>query len=119
MAGSAVVGKPPETSDDYAIIVAIARLSGIPDGMLDPSKGLQLPLMRPASDHYPVSYPTHAPNTIAAMSVAIFLLSLITGLRVGLRFFRKDLHWGWDDIVIIPAAVSDSLHYDSSPRALN
>lgn len=117
MAGSAVVGQPPANSNDHAIVVAIARLAGIPDGTLDPSKGVPMPLMRPASDHYPVSYPTHAPQTVAAMSVAIFLLSLITGLRLRLRFFRKDLRWGWDDVVIIPAAVSNSCSQRYVPNA--
>ena len=106
MPNSALIGQPPKTNDDYAIIVSLAHLSGIPDGFFDPSKGFPMPLLRPTSDHYPVSYPSHARETIAAISVAIFLLSLITGLRLGLRFFRRDLHWGWDDIVIIPAAVS-------------
>lgn len=110
MAGSAFVGQPPTTSDDTKIIISIARLSGIPTDMFDPSHGLPIPLMRPPTDHYPVDYPTHAPSSIAAMCMAIVLIIIITGIRVGLRFFRKDLHWGWEDIVIIPAAVSPSLY---------
>lgn len=107
MAGSALVGQPPNTSDDYKVIVSIGRLMEFPPGMLDPSKGLPIPLKRPASDHYPTNFPNHAPAITAAMAIAISLIWIITGLRVGLRILRKDLRWGWDDIVIIPAAVRD------------
>lgn len=112
MLGSALVGQPPNTSDDYKVIVSLEHLMEFPPSMRDPSKGFPVPLMRPASDHYPDDYPSHASATTAAMTVAIFLICLITGLRVGLRFFRKDLHWGWDDIVIIPAAVGNMSHVD-------
>ena len=105
MSGSALVGQPPKTKEDYDVVLAFARIANIPEGMFDPSKGFPMPLVRPPSDHYPVSYPDRAPQIIAAMSVAIFLIFSITGTRLGLRVFRKDLQWGWDDIVVVPAAL--------------
>lgn len=43
---------------------------------------------------------------IASTSVAMALVILITGTRLGLRFFRKDLKVGYDDFAIIPAALA-------------
>lgn len=42
---------------------------------------------------------------MAAMCVAIVLIFLITVTRLSLRYFRSDLNWGWDDWLIVPAAV--------------
>lgn len=119
MAGSALVGQPPNTSDDYKVIVSIGRLMEFPPGMLDPAKGLPIPLKRPASDHYPTNFPNHAPAITAAVAVAISLICIITGIRLGLRVFRKDLRWGWDDILILPAAVRDPSQPISETRTLN
>ena len=105
MSDSALVGHKPNNQHDIDIIRGLDRLIGVPDQSLDPANGLPLPVLRPADDHYPIDYPNKGPRLIAAMCVAIILVLLITGARVGLRFFRKDLHWGWEDIVIVPAAV--------------
>ena len=43
---------------------------------------------------------------IAWLSVAMALVVIITGARLGLRFFRKDLKLGYDDWVIVPAALA-------------
>ena len=40
------------------------------------------------------------------MAVAMAFVILITGTRLGLRFFRRDLKFGYDDWVIIPAALA-------------
>ncbi len=34
------------------------------------------------------------------------LVILITGARLGLRYFRRDLKFGYDDWVIVPAALA-------------
>ena len=115
MTGSAVIGQPPNNQDDFYIVRGLMRVMGLPDGVLDPAKGLQIPMKRPASDQYPISYPNKGPGVIAALSVAIALVTLITGARLQLRFFRKDLHWGWEDIVIIPAAVRVPLDTIAQP----
>lgn len=105
MSDSALVGQPPNTQEDYDVVVGFARVAGIPEQMFDPSKGFPMPLERPATDHYPSDYPDRAPRIIAAMSVAIVLAAAITGTRLGLRIFRKDLRFGWDDAVIVPAVT--------------
>ena len=105
MTGSAIIGQPPSNQDDFDIIRGLLRVMGIPDDLVDPAKGLPLPVKRPTDDHYPDSYPNQGPRIVAAMCVAILLVLAITGARVALRFFRRDLHWGWEDIVILPAAV--------------
>ena len=43
---------------------------------------------------------------IASTSAAMALVILITGARLGLRFFRRDLKVGIDDFVIVPAALT-------------
>ena len=43
---------------------------------------------------------------IASTSVALALVILITGARLCLRFFRRDLKVGIDDFVIVPAALT-------------
>ena len=94
MTGSATVGLPPNNQDDFNIIRGLLRIMGFPDGLLDPAKGLPLPLKRPANDQYPASYPNQGPGIVAAICVAIALVVIITGTRLGLRFLKKDLHWG-------------------------
>ena len=42
---------------------------------------------------------------IASTSVAMALVILITGARLYLRYFRRDLKVGIDDFVIVPAAL--------------
>lgn len=43
---------------------------------------------------------------IASTAVAMALVMLITGARLGLRYFRRDLKVGYDDFVIVPAALA-------------
>ena len=98
---SALIGQPPETPEDYWIIKGFLRLSGIPDGVVDPSHGLPLPLKRP--ENY--RYETKGPRLLIGTCFAMALIVLITGTRLGLRAFRRDLKWTLDDWIIIPAAV--------------
>ncbi len=99
MKGSALVGHPPNNQDDYWIIKGFLRQAGLPDETIHPDKGL------------PIHKPPHTSNDdrgtglLTAMCVVIVLVFLITATRLSLRYFRNDLKWGWDDWVIIPAAV--------------
>ena len=43
---------------------------------------------------------------IASTSVAMVLVILVTGARLALRCFRKELKIGYDDFAIIPAALA-------------
>ena len=118
MTGSAFVGQPPMSQDDYYIVQGLVRIMGFPDGKLDPANGLPLPLKRPHNDHYPISYPNQGPGITAAICVAIISVLLVTGARLGLRFFRKDLHWGLEDLFIIPAAVCASSSHETEQYRL-
>lgn len=101
MKGSTHFGEPPSNQNDYWIIKGLERLLHIPDGMLDPSLGFPSQLQPPPN----YKYETRGPGIVAGVSVAIVLVTLITGTRLGLRAFRKDLKWGLDDWLIIPAAL--------------
>lgn len=101
MSGSALFGQPPNNQDDWFIIRGFATWVGIPDEMLDPSKGFPSPVQRPPNSHYA----SRGPGIIASAAVTIFLVVLITGTRLGLRFLRRDLTVGYDDYFIIPAAL--------------
>lgn len=101
MAGSALIGQPPNNEDDWFIIRGLARRRNIPDAKFDPSKGYPWPVKRPPNPEYT----SRGPGMLASMSVAIFLVVLITGSRIGLRIFRRDLKVGIDDYVVVPAAL--------------
>ena len=100
--GSALFGQPPNNQDDWFIIRGFARSVGIPDAALNPSHGFPSPVQRPPN----VPYAPRGPSMIASTSVAMALVILITGARLGLRYFRRDLKVGYDDFVIIPAALA-------------
>lgn len=101
MTGSAIFGQPPSNSDDYWTIKGLMRLYQIPEGVINPANGF------PAQLHAPPDYrfETQGPVMLAGICVALVVVLLITGTRLGLRAGRKDLRWGLDDWVIIPAAV--------------
>lgn len=98
---SALIGQPPSDQEDYWIIKGMMHLDGIPDGALNPSYGFPLTLKPPPN----YQYETRGPRLLIGLSFAIVLAVLITGTRLGLRLFRRNLRWGLDDWVIIPAMV--------------
>lgn len=97
---SAFIGQPPNNQEDYYIVQGIFRRFGL-EG-LDPAKGAQLPPARPPNAHYE----SRGPGIIAANSVCIVLIILITGSRLLVRALYRGLRWGWDDWAIMLAAVS-------------
>ena len=99
---SAFVGQPANTEKDFLITKGLFRAYNIPDGALDPVKGFPLPFTRPANNHYQ----SRGPGLAIGVSFAILLVVLITGIRLMLRLSRRELRWGPDDWVIIPAVVS-------------
>lgn len=101
MTTSAFYGTPPVTEDDLYIIKGIYRLVGL-TGRVDPKKGIPLKVKKPPNYVFE-SWGQRAIKTSAAI---IVLMVLITGSRLVLRATRRDLRWGMDDWVIIPAAVS-------------
>ena len=105
MTGSALYGTPPNNEEDLSIVKGIMKLFGIPPSALNPNRGIPLRIHPPPN----YRYESRGANAIAAVSVVITLIILITGGRLLLRWKRHDLRWGPDDWVIIPAAVSSLL----------
>ena len=70
--------------------------------MLDPTQVFPLYAVKSIDGANDVSKDS---RIITCMSLAIALILLITGTRLCLRVFRKDHRMGYDDIVIIPAAI--------------
>ncbi len=101
MTGSALVGKPPANQDDFWTVRGFSRFAHLPEKKFDPKNGLPMMLKPPPGYHHE----TRGPGIIAAMSVAIAVVTIITGTRLCLRYFRRDLRWGWDDWMIIPGLV--------------
>ena len=100
MTGSALYGKPPNSERDYEIVRGLLYSYGFP---LSTDPGLGVPTRQHAPPGY--RFETRGPGVIAGLVVAILLSFLITGTRLLLRSCRKDLRWGLDDWVIIPAVV--------------
>lgn len=95
MSGSALLGHPPNTEDDQWIVRGFYRVSGIPDAAWN--KTSIIPVMElPNAPHN-----SRETGLIVSSAVIITLATLITGTRLSLRLFRKDLRWGLDDWAII------------------
>ena len=56
----------------------------------------------------------HQGRIIATMTVLMTLITLITGARLSLRLFRKDLKFGLDDWAIIVALIGVSYFFDET-----
>lgn len=99
---SALIGKVPNTTDDYYIakylLIAMKKTT-------DPALGAFMPPARPAQ----YVDETRGPGIITSMSIAIVVMVLVTGLRLGVRVFRRGLLVGWDDVFIVPGVVSKVL----------
>ena len=102
MSKSAFVGQPPATIDDRLIIRGYARALDVAENMSDPTQVFHLYAVKSIDGTSDVS---KNPILITCMTLAIALTFLITGTRFYLRVFRKDLSIGYDDLVIIPAAI--------------
>ena len=75
--------------------------AGITSDIRDPSKGVKLSPTRPED----YTFETKGPGIIAGLSVCIAAMTVITCVRLGLRYFVPRLKWGLDDTLIIPGLV--------------
>jgi hypothetical protein len=103
---SARIGTKPNTTDDYYLAKYLLMVVG---KTTDPALGAFLPPARPAV----YTFETRGPRITASMSIATAAMVIITGLRLGIRVFRRGLLVGWDDVFVVPGVVS------SSPERLN
>ena len=102
MSNSAFVGQPPATNDDRLIIRGYARTLDVAENMIDPTQVFSLYAVKSIDGASDVSKNL---ILITCMTLAIALILLITGTRLYLRVFWKDLSMSYDDLVIIPAAI--------------
>lgn len=95
---SALIGQPPNTDEDYYIARGIILKLGLD---LDPAKGVAIPPLRPPGAHFE----TRGPSIAAAHAMCVVVIVLVTGTRLLIRALHHRVKWGWDDWLMIPAAV--------------
>ncbi|KAL2036498.1 hypothetical protein N7G274_010764 [Stereocaulon virgatum] len=100
MTGSALLGHPPNNEDDSLIVLGFYRAVKIPEAAWNKTSVIPVKTL-PGAPH-----DTRQNEVIVSMAVAITLVVMITGTRLSLRLFMKDLHWGLDDWTIILAMLS-------------
>ena len=97
MAQSALFGRPPVTEDDYWIVKGLLFRMGHSD--MDPAKGLPLPQI-PTPPH-----DNRSGSIVAGIAISIFVIVIITATRVLSRKMMRTSSLGWDDLLIVVAAV--------------
>jgi hypothetical protein len=101
MAKSALIGMPPATEQDYWVATYMIHSLGL---KTDPSDGFKFNPPRPPPGES--RFETRGPGIIAGLSICIFVMAGITGLRLYLRILTPRLKAGLDDILIVPGVVS-------------
>jgi hypothetical protein len=159
MAGSALLGHPPNTQEDVYIIrgffmitmgaplihlpppSAVIPVKTPPGAQQSVSTELLMPMLYLATctmncfeerilprhglpilessrksntDSDALNSDNHQGQIVATMTVLMTLITLITGARLSLRLFRKDLKFGLDDWAIIVALIGVSYFFDET-----
>ncbi|CZS93231.1 related to integral membrane protein PTH11 [Rhynchosporium agropyri] len=96
---SAIIGSPPNTTKDYYVAKYLLMAFGL---KTDPIHGALIPPRRPVEGYV---FETRGPRILTSMSIAIATMIIITGLRLGLRIFRRGLWVGLDDYTIVPGVL--------------
>jgi hypothetical protein len=91
------INTPPGSEFERRIVKGILLYNGLNASEASIEKGV---IMAP---HMPEGYvfETKAPGIIAGLSIYIFAIACITGLRLGLRYFDPRLRWGLDDTLMV------------------
>src|SRR6478609_3703458 len=104
MVNSAFVGEPPATEDDFYIVRGILRTYGLNN--LNASAGLVFSIQRPENP----PEESKKPAILAGMILVILAIVVPTVARVIIRLKGARTQFGADDLAIIAAAVSKSVH---------
>ncbi|KAG4441433.1 hypothetical protein IFR05_003120 [Cadophora sp. M221] len=96
---SALIGSPPNTTKDYYVAKYLLMAFG---KKTDPLLGAFVPPARPTEGYV---FETRGPRILTSMSIALAAMVTITGLRLGVRVFRRGLMVGMDDFFIIPGVL--------------
>jgi hypothetical protein len=97
---SAYFNTPPANEFDERIAAGLLLLTGFTPNVKDPKHGVTIPPFRPTGNYH---FETRGPVVILALSVCMVVLTLLTFLRLGIRLFVRDVRFGADDWLIIPA----------------
>ncbi|KAK7512468.1 uncharacterized protein IWZ02DRAFT_87030 [Phyllosticta citriasiana] len=96
---SAYINDPPNTETDYWVTKALLQSAGLYH--VDPKKGVKLAPDRP--DGY--IFETKGPRIVASLAFCIAIMTLVTGLRLFLRYHVRRLEWGIDDTLMVPGLI--------------
>lgn len=99
MSGSALLGQPPNNENDALIILGWWKLLY---GSNPPPPGYPSTIPAPVPPNAP--HDSLQAYVIGTSSLIIFLTTLITGTRLFLRLYRRELRWGADDWAILLGA---------------
>lgn len=105
---SAFYGQPPNTDRDLDIVRGIFRMAGVNDTVYNPSKGVYYAPRQPA--HY--VHENIQTQIVIGMAVCIVVMHVTTAARLIFKLQGNGRRFGMDDLVIIPAVVSDSALVD-------
>lgn len=96
---SAKIGKPPNNARDFNIIRGLYRQFGV--NTIDPSLGYAFAAKEPAN----AVHESKQSAIIAGMVIVLLAIIIPTGARLWVRSRGAQTKFGWDDWIIIVAAV--------------
>lgn len=114
MAESALLGTLPATQHDRDIVEGFWRIGNHHLGPGGPKHPPLIPTGPPGPLPPNAPHDTRADEVIAQWSVVIVIIVALTGTRLALRVFRRELKVGWDDAAIALASVM-GLGYSAWP----
>lgn len=95
---SALIGQPPNTTNDYYIVAYLNGAFGIHG---NPNKGITIPPLAPPG----YVYESRATSILIGMSVSIFFMFTFTLVRLLIRLLNRGLRLGLDDLFIVPGVI--------------
>ncbi|KAF7880034.1 uncharacterized protein EAF02_007671 [Botrytis sinoallii] len=95
---SALIGQPPNTTNDYYIVAYLNGAFGIHG---NPNKGITIPPLAPPG----YVYESRATSILIGMTVSIFFMFTFTLVRLLIRLLNRGLRLGLDDLFIVPGVI--------------
>jgi hypothetical protein len=97
---SAYFNTPPANELDERIAAGLLLLTGLTPNIKDPKNGVTIPPFRPTEGYV---FETKGPAVIAALSVCMAIVTVVTFARLSIRLFVRECRFGLDDWLMIPA----------------
>ncbi|KAL8831195.1 MAG: hypothetical protein Q9191_001007 [Dirinaria sp. TL-2023a] len=104
MVQSALFGQPPATQNDFWIVKGILFQEGVVDA--DPAKGLPALQAVPRPNHE-----NKSGSIVVGLALSIFFVVFITATRIIARKTMSSASLGWDDTLIVVAAVAAVVYF--------